>query len=92
MNLDIRSANTEARLIKYATRGFALRVKGLDRGLIDRDYLQFKRTKDRYNDGGFTYMEDGGWDKWADASGLLRLLLAGLRVRSGRRARTRMPV
>jgi hypothetical protein len=75
VDLSLRGAAYENRLVKYASRGFAIGVPGLERHRIDAKNLAAVKTKSstwgvEYTGAGFSY------SKWQESGGsLLRILL-----------------
>ena len=74
VNLDIRGECYEMRLLKYAERGFAICVPGLDRNALDRDWFRIELVKCAWGDYETTTSRD--FAKWAQAENLERLLVA----------------
>jgi len=72
--LQLRGAAYESRLTKYATRGFAVGVPGLDLSLVDHAYFKVKMEKNDY--GSTDYIGPGwSWGKWQNSAGTLERLL-----------------
>ena len=65
-----RSWTYESRLIKYAKRGYAIAVPGLDMTKVDRDSYIFERDDPRW----WSYRE--AMDQYFEATGLRKLLIA----------------
>ena len=82
VDLQIRGASYEARLLKYAERAFAIGVPGMDRSKLDSDHLSFtlgegELEKCPWSDDPDSLSLSGmGWRKWTDGGGLEKLLLA----------------
>jgi len=74
VNLDIRGECYEMRLLKYAERGFAICVPGLDRNALDRDWFRIELVKSDWGDYETTTSRD--FSKWSKAENLERLLVA----------------
>ena len=74
IDLDIRGASYETRLLKYVERGFAIGVPLLDNSKRDRDYLAMTKIKCHYS--GYDTLSGNGWSKWANAEDLAKLLMA----------------
>jgi hypothetical protein len=75
VDLQLRGAAYEHRLTKYATRGFAVGVPGLDKSdIIDDDYFKVKSEANKW--GGMHCVGDGwSWRKWQECPGTLERLL-----------------
>ena len=75
VNLQLRGAAYENRLVKYASRGFAVGIPLLDKTKIDRGNIAVKLGKSSW--GGADFVGSGfSWSKWESSSGtLLRVLL-----------------
>ena len=75
VDLTLRGAAYEHRLTKYATRGFAVGVPGLDKSdIIDANYFKVKSEANSW--GGTSFVGDGwSWNKWQECTGTLERLL-----------------
>ena len=75
VDLQLRGAAYEHRLTKYATRGFAVGVPGLDKSdIIDEDYFKVKCEANTW--GGTDFVGHGwSWSKWQECPGTLERLL-----------------
>ena len=75
VDLSLRGAAYENRLIKYAQRGFMIGVPGLDKAKIDQANIKVRQTRSKY--GWHDFEGDGfSWSKWQGSKGtLLRILL-----------------
>lgn len=74
VNLDIRGECYEMRLLKYATRGFAIAAPHLDRGNLDRTWFDIERVKCDWGD--WHTISSHDFSKWGQSRNLERLLLA----------------
>lgn len=72
INLSIRGAAYEYRLLKYAERGFGVGVPGLEAERLDREHLAIEMHADKY----CVRPDNESSRKWQEAEGLERLLLA----------------
>lgn len=73
INLEIRGQCYENRLLKYAQRGFAIKVPELRNITLDSEYLSFKLEEGW---SGHETMTGDGWSKWSESANLARLLMA----------------
>ncbi|KAI9024784.1 hypothetical protein DFJ74DRAFT_56354 [Hyaloraphidium curvatum] len=74
VDLSIRGTAYESRLLKYAERGFAVAIPGLDLSMVDKGHLVLKREPTYWNKDEDALTSDS-WDRWTEAENLLRLLL-----------------
>ena len=79
----------ESRLIKYAERGFALAIPGLDLKKIDKKYLNLPQVKSPW--GNYLTFTTDGWGKWGDARNLEKLMLADFICKKYRRCEELFP-
>lgn len=73
-DLSLRGDAFESRLIKYAERGFALSIPGLDLKKVDRKYLKLEQEKSSWGD--YMTFKTNDWEKWGESRNLERLMLA----------------
>lgn len=73
INLGVRGLCYEDRLLKYATRGFAIGVPRLKELSLDREYLECKLIKCEYGD--YMTFSSNDWGKWGAAKNLARILM-----------------
>jgi hypothetical protein len=74
VDLALRGDAFESRLIKYAERGFALAVPGLDLKMIDKKYLKLEQEKSSWGD--YYTFKTADWEKWGRSRNLEKLMLA----------------
>jgi hypothetical protein len=76
VNLSLRGSAYENRLVKYAQRGFAIGVPGLDKSKINFENVRVRLERSSW--GGWNDFSGDGfsWGKWEDSKcSLLRILL-----------------
>lgn len=75
MDLSIRGAAYENRLVKYAARGFAIAVAELEKPRIEKRNIEVKTSLEG-GWGGQSFCGDGfSWDKWESSNGTLLHIL-----------------
>jgi hypothetical protein len=91
VDLSIRGENDENRLLKYAERGFAIAVPGLDVSKLDRDHTKLKRRTVNYRGEPEDAYESESWEFWAQSRNLLRLCLGEYIAQTERYIETPFP-